>query len=186
MPAEYETGGVVVPLDVVGAASRLVAEHLGAQVVADYIEAEFGRPVAGRLVSQDEIRRVEPGSGLRTRGPVVVRVVELVELAPPHRPLAVCHALIVPDRLPDPVRAELSSGEPLDRLLTRHRVEWTSTMQAEEGFVAPIEPIAAEFSWLGEAAGAVVELLRQVSVGGRPAAILIDELPLRSPHAVPA
>ncbi len=186
MSAQDEPAGVVLPLDLVAAASRVMAEHAQPHVVADDVEAQFGRPVVGRLVGQDEIPRVVPGQGLQTGGPLLVREVELVEQAPPHRPLAVSHALIVPDRLPESVRAELGSGEPLDRLLTRHGVDWTAIVQPEEGFVAPVEVVAGEFAWLGEAAGAAVELLRVVSIAGRPVAILIDELPLRSPRAVPA
>jgi hypothetical protein len=182
--AQDEPAGVVLPLDLVAAASRVVAEHSQPRVIADDVEAQFGRPVVGRLSSQDEIAHVreEPGRGLQTSGPVVVRVVELVEQASPHRPLAVCHALIVPDRLPESVRAELGSGEPLDRLLTRHSVDWAATVQPEEGFVAPVGLVSGEFSWLGEAAGAAVELLRLISIGGQPVAVLIDELPLRSPR----
>jgi hypothetical protein len=186
--ATDEPTGVVLPLDLLSMAVEVVAEHVQAHVVADYIEAQFGRRVVARLVSQELIPRLrhEPGHGLDTGGPVLLREVVLVDAAPPHQPLAVCNALIVPDRLPDPVRAELaSSAEPLDRLLTRHAVDWQATLQPDEGFVAPFGLASRDFSWLGEAAGAAVELLRLVQIGGRPVAVLVDELPLRSPRAEP-
>jgi len=170
-----EPAGVVVPLDLVA---------VGTRVIADHVEAEFGRPVVGRLVSQDVIPRLQPGRRLRTSGPVVHRHVRLVDAQPPHRHVAACWALIAPDRLPDAVRAELGSGEPLDRLLTRHGVPWRGELLTDEGLVSPATEASLDLSWL-EPAGVVVELARVVSIGGEPVAILIDEVPLRS-SALPA
>jgi hypothetical protein len=187
MPTDEATG-VVVPLDLLAVAAEVVAEHVQAHVVADYIEAQFGRRVVARLISQELIQRIhrEPGQGLDTSGPILLREVVLVDEAPPHRPLAVSNALIVPDRLPDLIRAELaSSAEPLDRLLTRRGVDWQVRLRSDEGFVAPFGLASRDFSWLGEEAGAAVELLRQVHVAGRPVAVLVDELPLPSRRAEP-
>ena len=93
--------------------------------------------------------------------------------------MAACWALIVPDRLPDAVRAELGSGEPLDRLLTRHDTGWRGELLAEEGLLAPAAEASVDLSWL-DPAGVVVELVRLASIGEDPVAVLIDEVPLRS------
>jgi hypothetical protein len=146
--------------------------------------------VCARLVSQDVIQRVhrDPGRGLDTDGPVLLREVVLAEETPPGRPLAACHALLVPDRLPGPVRTGLSShADPVDGLLARLGVDWTATVRAEEGFVAPFGLASCDFSWLGEQAAAVIELTRLASIGGIPVAVLVDEMPLpSSPRAEPA
>ena len=62
--SEDAASGVAVPLDLVA---------VGTRVIADHVEAEFGRPVLGRLVSQDVIERLRPGRRLHTSGPVVHR-----------------------------------------------------------------------------------------------------------------
>jgi hypothetical protein len=183
-------GGSVIPLNVLGVASGVVVRYGQARTVADYVQAQFGRQVRARLVSQDVIQRMhrDPGNGLDTDGPVLLREVVLAEETPPGRPLAACHALLVPDRLPDPVQAELATcADPVDGLLARLGVAWTVTVRAEEGFVAPFGLASCDFSWLGEQAAAAVELTRLASIGGIPVAVLVDELPLpSSPRAEPA
>jgi hypothetical protein len=183
-----EAAGVVVPLNLLPGAAELVAANARPQVVADDVAARFGRRVLARLVTHEVLSRIrhEPGHGLDTGGPVVLREVILVDEGPPFRPLAACSELIVPDRLPEPVQVDLAStSDPLDRLLTRHRVDWQVILRPDEGFVAPLGMASRDFSWLGEQAGASVELLRLVSVHGRPVAVLIDELPLHSAESEP-
>jgi hypothetical protein len=173
--SEHAASGVAVPLDLVAVATRVVVEH---------VEAEFGQPVVGRLVSQDVIERLRPGR-LHTSGPVVHRQVQLVDAEPPHRHVAACWALIVLDRLPDAVRAELGCGEPLDRLLTRHGTGWRGELLAEEGLLTPAAEASVDLSWL-DPAGVVVELVRLASIGEDPVAVLIDEVPLRFSPSVAA
>jgi hypothetical protein len=147
--------------------------------VADCVEAMSGRVAVGRLIACDQVERVALQEGpLRTAGPVVFRHVQLVDQPPPHRPLAVCWELIVPDRLPAPVRRRLPvSDEPLDRLLTLYGASWRGEVCPEEGTVAPIAEASCDLSWAAPG-GAVVEVLRRATVRGVPVAVLIDELPL--------
>ena len=178
-----EAAGVVIGLDLLAVASRVVAEHVQAHVVADYVEAQFGRRARCRLISQEVIQHVrhDPGHGLDTAGPVLLREVVLTDETPPYRPLAACHALLVPDRLPDSARAELATcADPLDRLLTRLGVDWHATLRTDEGFVSPFGLASCDFSWLGDEAGAALELTRLASIAGVPVAVLVDELPLPS------
>jgi hypothetical protein len=149
------------------------------RVVADRVEAEFGRQVVGVLLVHNEVRRVALQTGrLRTAGPVLFRTVRLVDRLPPHRPMAVCWSLVVPERLPPPVRDALASGEPLDRLLARHGVPWRCDLLPEEGFVGPHREASSDFSWL-EPAGSFVQMVRLLTIDRAPVAMLIDEVPLR-------
>jgi hypothetical protein len=179
-----ESASPVVPLELVEAASRLVNQHIRRGVVGDYVAAEFGRPTVGRLLGRRDIARAdpsEPGHGLQSTGPLLVRELALID-ADARGVLAVASELLVPARLPEPVQAELASAQPLDRLLTRHGVDWQAALVHGEGYVASFDEATEEnFSWLA-GAGAAVQLMRMIHIGGLPAALVIDELPLRGPR----
>ncbi len=192
--------GTVLPLPLLPAAAALVAEYAaaGSRVVADDLAARFGRPVTGRHVgpvwtqhvTRDpaEVARLEsapPGRrGLRTGRPLLRREVRLFDQAPPYRPLAYCQEMLVSDRLPAAVLAELeSSGEPVDRLLTTHGVSWTAELLGEDSYLAPLADAMVDLSWL-EPDAVLVELVRRVVIDGQPVALLLDQLPLMAPASL--
>jgi transcriptional regulator with XRE-family HTH domain len=140
--SDEATASAVVPLNLLDTAAELVAEFTGGRVVADFVERRFGRLVTARLVSYEVIQRIHhaPGQGLDTAGPVLAREVVLVNKEPPHLPLAFCTALVVPNRLPAEVASALTTdADAVDRLLTRHAVDWHAELRPEEGFIGPFE-----------------------------------------------
>jgi hypothetical protein len=154
-------------------------DAIGSRPVADVVAERLGRPVRGLLVSQDTISRVRsPGLPvLGTTGPVVHRHVVLQDSRPPYLTVAVAWALMVEARLPRRIRVGLAgTGEPLDRLLTGHRVPWTAGL-TERAVWHPAEEASAEFGW-AVSGTPLVEVTRLLSVDGVPVATLVDEVPL--------
>jgi len=155
--------------------------------VTELVEALLGRAVRSRRLSQDEIPRIRPPGllRLRTTGPVLHRHVLLEDSLPPHLPVAVAWALIVPWHLPEDVRAALLHGdEPLDRLLTGHGLQWTA--EPVETETRTVAEASSGFPW-AEPTAALVEHTRRVLDGtGMPIAVTIDEVPFLAPRADPA
>ncbi len=188
-----ETFGAVLPLPLLPAAAALVADYTtaGHRVIADDLAARFGRPVTGRHAGQIWTQRqtTDPAEAarlaalrgrrsLQTGAPLLCREVRLLDQAPPHRPLAYSQEMLVPDRLPPAVLAELqSSGEPADRLFTKHGLDWTAEMLADEGYIAPLAQAILDLSWL-EPDAVLVELVRRILVDGLPVGLVLDQLPL--------
>jgi hypothetical protein len=147
--------------------------------VADVLAERLGRPVRGLLVSQDTISPTRPPGlpVLRSTGPVVHRHVVLQDSRAPHLTVAVAWALMVEARLPRSARVGLAgTGEPLDRLLTSHRVPWTAELTERVDW-HPVAEASAQFVWAVSGAP-LIEVSRVLSVGGEPVAVLIDEVPL--------
>ena len=147
----------------------------------ELVEDLLGRPVRSRLLGAGELARIAPPglTRLGTTGPVLRRHVLLTDSAPPHLPVAVSWSVVVPWRLPDVVAAALRSGaEPLDRLLARHGLSWTTT--PVETATLPVAEASTAFPW---AAGGsyLVEQARLVQVDGVPVATTIDEIPFLPP-----
>ena len=175
-----QPGGADVPAVAVEVFAVLVRRSAE---VSDLVADLLARPVRARLLGQDEIPAIRPPglARLRTTGPVVHRHVRLDDSRPPHLPVAVIWALIVPWRLPEPVRAALRDGpEPLDRLLVRHAVRWSA--EPVEGQVHRVEDGSTLYPW-AEPAAPLVEQTRLVTVeGAGPVAATIDEVPFLRPR----
>lgn len=160
------------------------AEFFAAQVrrhadVSDLVAQLLGRPVRPRLLGQQVIRRVRPPGlvRLRTTGPFLHRHVRLDDSLPPHLPVAVLWMLIVPWRLPAPVRSALLVGaQPVDRLLTRHGVDWSA--QALETQVHTVAEASTEFSWAAPDTPLIEQSRLLVSADTGPVATTIEEIPL--------
>ena len=154
--------------------------------VTELAEALLGRAVRSRRLSQDEIPRIRaPGLlRLQTTGPVLHRHVLLEDTLPPHLPVAVAWALIVPWHLPEDVRAALLHGdEPLDRLLTVHGLLWTAEpVETESRTVAEA---SSPFPWAKPASPLVEHTRRVLDSGGVPIAVTIDEMPFLEPRTDP-
>jgi hypothetical protein len=147
--------------------------------VAELLEARFGRPIRGRLLSQDTITRVRPpGLGkLQTTGPITHRHGILEDSLPPHLPVAVAWALTVEARLPISVRVGLvGTGEPLDRLLTSHHLPWTADL-TEDVIASPASTASSHFAWAPPGTP-LIEITRILRLGNDPIAICIEEVPL--------
>lgn len=146
--------------------------------VTDLVTDLLGRPVLPRLLGQNEIRTIRPPglARLRTTGPVLHRHVRLDDSLPPHLPVAVLWALIVPWRLADPVRGALLDGpEPLDRLLVRHGVRWTA--EPLEAQLHTVADASTPFPWAGPDRPLVEQTRLVVLEGAGPVAATIDEVP---------
>jgi chorismate-pyruvate lyase len=154
--------------------------------VTELAEALLGRAVRSRRLSQDEIPRIRaPGLlQLRTTGPVLHRHVLLEDSLPPHLPVAVAWALIVPWHLPEKVRSGLLQGdEPLDRLLTRHGLLWTT--EPVETETRTVAEASSAFPWACRSTPLVEHTRRVLDDGGLPIAVTIDEVPLLAPRTDP-
>jgi hypothetical protein len=147
--------------------------------VTDLVEDLLGRQTRQRLLGQHEIAAIRPPglARLRTTGPVLHRQVQLEDSLPPHLPVAALWALIVPWRLPEPVRSALAAGaQPLDRLLDRHAVPWT--VEPVESQVHTVSDASTPFPWATPETP-LVELTRVVMLpDAGPVAATIDEIPL--------
>lgn len=147
--------------------------------VTDLVSHLLGRPVRPCLLSQQVIGRVRPPGlvRLRTTGPFLHRHVRLDDSLPPHLPVAVLWTLIVPWRLPEPVRQGLAGGpEPLDRLLVRHAVGWAA--EPHETEVHPVTEASTVFPWAAPATPLVEQTRVLVADDTGPVAATIDEIPL--------
>lgn len=148
----------------------------------ELMEDLLGRPVRSRLLGDGELARVAPPGLVRlgTTGPVLRRHVLLADSMPPHLPVAVSWALVVPWRLPAEVAAALRSGaEPLDRLLTERDLAWTTYPVESE--VLPVEEASTTFPWAA-AGSSLVEQARVVHFGSHPVATTVDEVPFLVPR----
>jgi hypothetical protein len=146
--------------------------------VTDLVTHLLGRPVWPRLLDQQVIRRIRPPGliRLRTTGPVLHRHVRLDDSLPPHLPVAVLWALIVPWRLPEPVRTGLLGPQSLDRLLGRHAVRWAA--EPGETQVHTVSDASTDFPWAAPTTPLVEQsrLLAVEDVG--PVAATIEEIPM--------
>jgi hypothetical protein len=107
---------------------------------------------------------------------VFYRHLTLDDSLPPHLPVAVHWALVVPDRLPAEVRTALSEAiEPLDRLLNRHGLPWS--VEALEGAASSVEAASTEFGW-AEPGTPLVEQVCLIRLDAMPLAVTIDEVPV--------
>jgi hypothetical protein len=157
----------------------LSLDAIRSRPVADVLAERLGRPVRGLLLSQDTISPTRPPGlpVLKTTGPVVHRHVVLQDSRPPHLTVAVAWALMVETRLPRSARVGLAgTGEPLDRLLTGHRVAWTAQLTERVSW-HPVGEASAHFAW-ALSCTPMIEVSRLLSVGDEPVAVLIDEVPL--------
>jgi hypothetical protein len=153
--------------------------------VTDLVAGLLGRPVRPRVLGQHVIERIRPPGlvRLRTTGPVLHRHVRLDDSLPPHLPVAVLWTLIVPWRLPEPVRAGLLGPQPLDQLLGRHGVRWTA--EPAETQVHPVAEASTDFRWAAPGTPLVEQSRLMVAATG-PIAATIDEIPLLGARADPA
>jgi hypothetical protein len=144
--------------------------------VTDLMAGLLGRPVRSRLLGHQVIGRVRPPGllRLRTTGPVLHRHLRLEDSLPPHLPIAVLWALIVPWRLPEAVRVGLLGPQPLDRLLGRHGVRWRT--EPEETQVHPATEASTDFRWAAPGTP-LVEQSRLVVADTGPVATTIEEIP---------
>jgi hypothetical protein len=154
--------------------------------VTDLVTHLLGRPVRPRLLDQQVIRRIRPPGllRLRTTGPVLHRHLRLDDSLPPHLPVAVLWALIVPWRLPEPVRAGLLGPEPLDRLLVRHAVRWAA--EPGETQVHTVSEASTDFPWAAPATPLVEQSRLLVVSDVGPVATTIEEIPFLRAGADPA
>jgi hypothetical protein len=154
--------------------------------ITDLVEALLGRPVRSRRLSQDEIPVIRPPGLLRlgTTGPVLHRHVLLEDSLPPHLPVAVAWALVVPWHLPEEARDALLHGdEPLDRLLTRLGLPWAA--EPGETDLRTVAEASTAFPW-AEAGTPLVEHTRRLLLDTAvPIAVAIDELPFLRPRVDP-
>ncbi len=112
------------------------------------------------------------------------RQVVLSDSLPPHLPVAVAWALIVPWRLPADVREALQhSHEPLDRLLGLHRVAWVA--QPIDASTESAGMASTAFPWAAPDA-LVIEQARLVLLDSVvPVATTIEEIPFLAPRDDP-
>lgn len=161
----------------------LVRRARGATELAEDL---LGRPVRGRLLADGELPRIAPPGLIRlaTTGPVLCRHVLLSDSEPPHLPVAVVWSVLVPHRLPATVVSALrDGGEPLDRLLVRHAVNWTS--RPVESEMLPASAASTTFSWAPPGTP-LIEQARIVHLDHAPVATTIDEIPFLAPRDVGA
>jgi hypothetical protein len=92
-------------------------------------------------------------------------------------------ALIVPWRLPEAVRVGLLGAQPLDRLLNRHGVRWST--EPEETQVHSVTEASTDFRWAPPWTP-LVEQSRLVVADAGPVATTIEEIPLLQARADPA
>jgi hypothetical protein len=153
--------------------------------VTELVTHLLGRPVRPCVLDQQVIRRVRPPGLIRlqTTGPVLHRHLRLDDSLPPHLPVAVLWALIVPWRLPAAVRVGLLGPQPLDRLLTRHAVRWVA--EPEETQVHSVAEASTEFRWAPPWTP-LVEQSRLLVADAGPVATTIEEIPLLRAGADPA
>lgn len=153
-----------------------------ARGATELTEDLLGRAVRGRLFAEAELPRIAPPglTRLATTGPVLRRHVHLVDSAPPHLPVAVVWSVLVPHRLPATVLGALrEGGEPLDRLLVRHGLSWTS--RPVESVTVPASEASTAFAWAPPGTP-LVEQVRVLHVDHVPVATTIDELPFLAPR----
>jgi hypothetical protein len=153
--------------------------------VTDLVTHLLGRPVRSRVLGQHVIQRIRPPGliRLRTTGPVLHRHLRLDDSLPPHLPVAVLWALIVPWRLPEAVRIGLLGPQPLDRLLGRHGVRWRT--EPAETQVHSAAEASTDFRWASPGTP-LVEQSRLVVADTGPVAATIEEIPLLPVRADPA
>jgi hypothetical protein len=154
--------------------------------VTDLVEALLGRAVRSRRLSQDEIPVIRPPGllQLRTTGPVLHRHLLLEDSLPPHLPVAVAWALIVPWHLPHEAREALLHGdEPLDRLLTRLNLPWTA--EPGETDLRTVDKGSSPFLWASPDTPVIENTRRLLLDTGVPIAVTIDEVPFLAPRADP-
>lgn len=157
-----------------------------ARGATEVMEDLLGRPVRGRVLAEAELRSIAPPglARLATTGPVLRRHVLLADSEPPHLPVAVVWSVIVPHRLPAPVVAALrDGGEPLDRLLACHGLNWTSRPVETE--TVPAVEASTPFPWAPPGTP-LVEQARVVHVDHAPVATTIDEIPFLAPRSAGA
>ena len=157
----------------------LVRRSRGATEVAEDL---LGRPVRGRVVAEGELPRIAPPGLvlLATTGPVLRRHVVLCDSEPPHLPVAVVWSVLVPHRLPATVIAALrEGGDPLDRLLVRHGLNWTSRPVETE--VLPAGEASTAFPWAPPGTP-LVEQARVLHLDHAPVATTVDEIPFLPPR----
>jgi hypothetical protein len=153
-----------------------------ARGATELVEDLLGRPVHGRLIAEGELPRIAPPglTRLATTGPVLRRHVLLTDSEPPHLPVAVVWSVLVAHRLPVPVVSALrDGGEPLDRLLVRHGVNWSSRPVETE--MLPAGEASTPFPWAPPGT-TLVEQARVVHLDHAPVAITIDEIPFLVPR----
>jgi len=153
--------------------------------VTDLVSHLLGRPVRPRVLGQQVIQRVRPPGLLRlgTTGPVLHRHLRLDDSLPPYLPVAVLWTLIVPWRLPEPVRIGLLGPQPLDRLLGQHGVPWAAEL--EETQVHPAAEASADFRWAAPGTPLVAQSRLLIAADG-PVATTIEEIPLLRGRSDPA
>lgn len=157
----------------------LVRRARGATELAEDL---LGRPVRARLIAEGELPRIAPPglTLLATTGPVLRRHVLLTDSEPPHLPVAVVWSVLVPHRLPAAVVSALrEGGEPLDRLLVRHGVNWTS--RPVEAETVPASEASTPFPWAPPGTP-LIEQARVVHLDHAPVATTIDEIPFLPPR----
>jgi hypothetical protein len=134
------------------------------------------------VLAEGQLPRIAPPGLLRlaTTGPVLRRHVVLTDSEPPHLPVAVVWSVLVPHRLPATVVAAMrDGGEPLDRLLVRHGVNWSS--RPVESEILPASEASTPFSWAPPGTP-LVEQARVVHLDHAPVATTIDEMPFLAPR----
>ena len=148
----------------------------------EVVEDLLGRPVHGRVFAAAELPRIAPPglALLATTGPVLRRHVLLTDSQPPHLPVAVVWSVLVPHRLPATVVTALHEGdEPLDRLLVRHGLDWSSRPVETE--TAPASAASTPFDWAPPGTP-LVEQARVLHLDHAPVATTVDEIPFLVPR----
>jgi hypothetical protein len=153
-----------------------------ARGAVEVVEDVLDRPVRGRVFAGAELPRIAPPglARLATTGPVLRRHVLLTDSLPPHLPVAVVWSVLVPHRLPATVVAALrETGEPLDLLLARHGLNWSSRpVEAETG---PASAASTPFAWAAPGTP-LVEQARVLHLDHAPVATTVDEIPFLVPR----
>lgn len=149
---------------------------------AEVVEDLLGRPVRGRVFAGAELPRIAPPglARLATTGPVLRRHVRLSDSAAPHLPVAVVWSVLVPHRLPPTVVTALhETGEPLDRLLVHHGLNWSS--HPVETATGPAAAASTPFGWAPPGTP-LVEQARVLHLDHAPVATTVDEIPFLPPR----
>ena len=153
-----------------------------ARGATEVVEDLLGRPCRGRVFAAAELSRIDPPGLVRlaTTGPVLRRHVLLTDSESPHLPVAVVWSLLVPHRLPATVVTALhETGEPLDRLLVRHGLNWSS--RAVETDTRPASAASTPFEWAPPGTP-LVEQARVLHLDHAPVATTVDEIPFLLPR----
>lgn len=159
------------PADRHTAVERIEELAGGARGVEELLASITGRWPQVRLLHRYSLGWVEgpPLALLDTTGPVLGRSLELLDPGGSDaeggpEPVAVCTELIVVDRLPATVAADLAaSDDPLDRVLDRFAVDWDSELIHTH--LVPDQVTS-------------VQVLRRIWAGAEILALLSEEYPL--------